>query len=87
MTARSAIFRATRWAQWRRRSSWRRQGARCRTLTRAGRGDLTPLLGWLRTHVHGLGSLVGFNDLLVAATGKPLDPADFEAHLTARYLA
>jgi carboxypeptidase Taq len=51
-----------------------------------GQGDLSPLLGWLRTEVHGRGSLLGFNDLLRAATGKPLDPADFEAHLTARYL-
>jgi carboxypeptidase Taq len=50
-------------------------------------GDLSPLLGWLRREVHGKGSLLGFNDLLRAATGKPLDPADFEAHLTARYLA
>ena len=50
-------------------------------------GDHGPLLGWLRSHVHGQGSLLGFNDLLVAATGKPLDPADFEAHLTARYLS
>jgi carboxypeptidase Taq len=33
-----------------------------------------------------MGSLLGFNDLLRAATGKPLDPADFQAHLTARYL-
>jgi carboxypeptidase Taq len=49
-------------------------------------GDLTPLMGWLRTNVHGKGSLLGFNDLLREATGKPLDPADFEAHLTARYL-
>jgi carboxypeptidase Taq len=52
-----------------------------------GRGDLSPLLGWLRAQVHGRGSLLGFNDLLRAATGKPLDPADFEAHLTARYLS
>jgi len=52
-----------------------------------GQGDLSPLLGWLRTHVHGVGSRLGFNDLLRAATGKPLDPADFQAHLTARYLA
>jgi carboxypeptidase Taq len=52
-----------------------------------GRGDLSPLLGWLRAEVHGRGSLLGFNDLLRAATGKPLDPADFEAHLTARYLS
>lgn len=49
-------------------------------------GDLSPLVGWLRTHVHGMGSRLGFNELLRAATGKPLDPADFQAHLTARYL-
>jgi len=51
-----------------------------------GRGDLGPLVGWLRAKVHGVGSLLGFNDLLHAATGKPLDPTDFEAHLAARYL-
>jgi carboxypeptidase Taq len=51
------------------------------------RGDLSPLLGWLRTHVHGKGSLHGFNDLLREATGRPLDPSCFQAHLTARYLA
>jgi carboxypeptidase Taq len=52
-----------------------------------GRGELGPLLFWLRLKVHGRGNLLGFNDLLREATGKPLDPADFEAHLTARYLA
>jgi carboxypeptidase Taq len=51
-----------------------------------GQGDLSPLLGWLRVNVHGVGSRLGFNQLLLAATGKPLDPADFQAHLTARYL-
>jgi carboxypeptidase Taq len=51
-----------------------------------GQGDLSPLLGWLRAKVHGLGSLFEFNALLLEATGKPLDPADFEAHLTSRYL-
>lgn len=50
-------------------------------------GDHGPLLGWLRTNVHGMGSLLGFNDLLLTATGKKLDPTDFEAHLTARYLS
>ena len=50
-------------------------------------GDFGPLRSWLGEKVHRMGSLLGFNDLLRAATGKPLDPADFEAHLTARYLA
>lgn len=49
-------------------------------------GDFGPLRGWLRAKVHGVGSLYGFNDLLRHATGKKLDPADFQAHLTARYL-
>ncbi len=52
-----------------------------------GEGDLSPLVGWLRVNVHGKGSLLGFNDLLRAATGKPLDPADFQSHLTTRYLS
>ena len=51
-----------------------------------GRGELGPLVAWLRLRVHGQGSRLGFNDLLREATGKPLDPTDFEAHLTARYL-
>ena len=51
-----------------------------------GQGDLSPLVGWLRTNVHVHGSMLGFNDLLRSATGKPLDPTDFTAHLTARYL-
>ena len=50
------------------------------------RGDMAPLLGWLRMNVHGHGSRLGFQDLLRAATGKPLDPMDFQEHLTARYL-
>ena len=49
-------------------------------------GDLAPLLGWLRKHIHGRGSLLSFNDLLREATGKALDPEDFLAHLRARYL-
>ena len=50
------------------------------------RGDVSPLLTWLRTHVHSQGSLLGFNDLLRSATGSPLDPGFFQAHLRARYL-
>jgi carboxypeptidase Taq len=49
-------------------------------------GNLAPLMGWLRAKFHGVGSLLGFNDLMRAATGKPLDPGDFTAHLTERYL-
>ncbi len=49
-------------------------------------GDFAPLLGWLRTHVHGVGSRLGFNDMLREATGSPLDPAAFMAHLSSRYL-
>jgi carboxypeptidase Taq len=47
---------------------------------------MAPLLSWLRVHVHAKGSLLGFQDLLRAATGKPLDPQDFMDHLRARYL-
>ena len=51
-----------------------------------GRGDLSPLLAWLRTRIHAQGARLGFNDLLQSATGRPLDPAAFETHLAARYL-
>jgi carboxypeptidase Taq len=52
-----------------------------------GRGDLSPLLNWLRLHVHGVGSRYGFNDILEHATGRRLDPLAFQAHLHRRYLA
>ncbi len=52
-----------------------------------GRGDFAPLLAWLRTNVHGLGSSLSTRDLLVKATGKPLDAGVFKAHLTKRYLS
>ncbi len=51
------------------------------------RGEFAPLVGWLRAHVHAKGSLRHTDELLVEATGKPLDAADFKAHLKARYLA
>jgi carboxypeptidase Taq len=51
-----------------------------------GRGDLSPLLAWLRTRIHAQGARLGFNALLQSATGRPLDPAAFETHLAARYL-
>jgi len=51
-----------------------------------GRGDFAPLMGWLREHVHAQASSAGFEAILAKASGKPLDPAVFKAHLKARYL-
>jgi carboxypeptidase Taq len=53
---------------------------------RLASGDLAPMMRWLRAKVHAQGARLGFQDLLRHATGKPLDPADFTAHLTRRYL-
>jgi carboxypeptidase Taq len=50
-------------------------------------GSFAPLLAWLRTHVHGKGSLLTPREVLIEATGRPLDPNSFERHLTRRYLA
>jgi carboxypeptidase Taq len=55
--------------------------------TAMGLGDLSPLTNWLHSNVHAHGSLYGFNELLREATGKPLDPTEFQAHLRARYLS
>jgi carboxypeptidase Taq len=51
-----------------------------------GKGDFSTLLAWLRSHVHEQGSRFSSEELLVRATGKPLDPKIFEAHLRRRYL-
>jgi carboxypeptidase Taq len=51
-----------------------------------GRGDLSPLLAWLRVHVHGVGSRFDFNRILEEATGRRLDPLAFQGHLRRRYL-
>ena len=51
------------------------------------RGDVAPLVGWLRTNVHGKGCKpASADDLLTEATGKPLDAAVFRRHLERRYL-
>jgi carboxypeptidase Taq len=49
-------------------------------------GDFRALRGWLRREVHGRASLLAGPDLLVAATGRPLDAEIFKAHLRRRYL-
>jgi carboxypeptidase Taq len=50
------------------------------------KGEFGPLMSWLRTNVHSRGALLPTRDLLAAATGKPLDPAIYKAHLARRYL-
>ena len=50
-------------------------------------GDFKPLLAWLTDNVHAKGSLLSTRDLLVQATGRPLDTGAFKAHLKRRYLS
>jgi carboxypeptidase Taq len=52
-----------------------------------GRGEFAPLVGWLRANVHQQGSLPETQDLLTQATGRPLTPQPFLAHLEHRYRA
>ena len=51
-----------------------------------GKGDFAPLLAWLRSRIHSRGSLLSTDDLIIAATGRPLDPAVYKRYLEARYL-
>ncbi|MFH1803827.1 MAG: carboxypeptidase M32 [Pseudomonadota bacterium] len=48
-------------------------------------GDFGPLMAWLRRHVHGLGSRLSTDEILMQATGKPLGTDAFIAHLETRY--
>jgi len=54
--------------------------------TRIGAGDLSPVFDWLRTNIWSQGSLWTTEELAVRASGEPLNPAHFRAHLEARYL-
>ncbi len=49
-------------------------------------GNFTPLMHWLRTNVHEKASLYSMPDLLKKATGEPLNPQHFIAHIKKRYL-
>ncbi len=49
-------------------------------------GDFTPLVRWLRRHVHERGSQVDTATLVRDATGQPLTAAIYQAHLRQRYL-
>ena len=50
------------------------------------RGDVAPLLGWLRANVHGKGSSLSADEILTEATGRPLGLDSYLAHLNRRYL-
>ena len=50
------------------------------------RGELAPVVDWLRSHVHAHGSRYGFTDLVEVAAGEPFGFDRFEQHLRARYL-
>lgn len=50
------------------------------------KGDFAPLRAWLRANVHAKGSLITTDQLLVAATGRPLTAEVFRTHLRERYL-
>ena len=52
-----------------------------------GKGDFSPLLGWLRANVHGKGSIAGTDGILAQATGSPLAVSAFKAHLESRYMS
>ncbi|TAN52936.1 MAG: carboxypeptidase M32 [Rhodospirillales bacterium] len=54
---------------------------------RLGQGDFAPLMGWLKTHVHGQGCKGSTDDILMRATGHPLEARFFEAHIERRYLS
>jgi len=50
------------------------------------RGELTELFNWLRTNIWSQASLHATDELMINATGEPLNAAHFKAHLQARYL-
>jgi carboxypeptidase Taq len=51
------------------------------------KGDFTALVGWLRDNIHSKASSRSTRELLIEATGRPLDAGVFKAHLKTRYLA
>jgi carboxypeptidase Taq len=50
------------------------------------KADYTPLLGWLREHVHARGAVPTPAEIVEAATGSPPSPQAHLAHLAARYV-
>ena len=55
-------------------------------LSAIGEGNFSPLVSWLNNHIHSRGSSVSFDQLLIDATGEPLNSTHFIEHLKSRYL-
>jgi carboxypeptidase Taq len=53
---------------------------------RIARGDFAPVFDWLRQHIWRPASRWTTDELATRASGEPLNPAYFKAHLHARYL-
>jgi carboxypeptidase Taq len=53
---------------------------------RIAAGELTAVFGWLRENIWSQASRWTTDELAVRASGEPLNPAHFKAHLEARYL-
>ena len=51
-----------------------------------GRGDFSGVTAWLSTHVHGQGARLVLQDLMKAATGKPLSATPALRYLEAKYV-
>ncbi len=49
-------------------------------------GDYSPLLAWMREHIHQPGSLLAPEQLIETAAGSPVSSAAHLAHLSQRYL-
>jgi len=54
--------------------------------TRIAAGDLAPVFDWLREQIWSQGSRWETAELVQRASGEPLNPAHFKAHLMGRYL-
>ena len=54
---------------------------------RIAAGDLAPVFDWLRENIWRQGSRWETAELVLRASGEPLNPAHFKAHLIGRYLA
>jgi len=53
---------------------------------RIGRGELVAVFDWLRDNIWTQASRWSTDELALRASGEPLNPAHFKAHLEARYL-